>query len=245
MSWRDGSMRGARPRRPEPVRRPVPPTPGVVHEAVLVGAARAGTGAPHLRAAVTAAVGEHGWSMPRPERRRLAAPAVRSALRACGATSQEWWYEAGGGPRATDPRVHLSITHCDDIMVVVSVRAECPHCHRGLRGVGVDLERAGAVPAAAVHLIRSSRGTARIRDAFRDPTALFAAKEAVYKAQRPAHRFLPRRIDLIPTHPLRAVTGNAHTRASVTLHRLGGYWLAVSVAGVTRQDRSRYGRPAE
>jgi phosphopantetheinyl transferase len=188
------------------------------------------SGTPHLRAAVTGAARERGWSLPRPERRRCAATAIRSALYACGATSPEWTYETDGGPRAADPRVRLSVSHCDDTLVVLGVRADCAGCHRALHGVGVDLERAGAVPAAAVHLVRSARRTARTRDAFRDPTALFAAKEAVFKAQRVAHRFVPRRIDLTPTAPLRAETGGPDGRTSVRLRRLGPYWLALSVA---------------
>jgi 4'-phosphopantetheinyl transferase EntD len=109
--------------------------------------------------------------------------------------------------------------------------------------VGVDLELSGQVPPEAMRLLCTEEELAGLRDepSWLEPTRVFAAKEAAYKATsaQSGRSFRPRALPLAPLGPraARCAPQGAATHGTTTDHtvcvvstQVGEWWTALSLA---------------
>jgi hypothetical protein len=175
--------------------------------------------------------------------------ALTAGLTALGVPGGPLGRRADGSPAAPEGTL-VSVSHRFPHVVAVAWRS----CGSGrLAGLGVDLESAGTIPHDAFHLVSGPdelAGLDNYRDSpdWRDPTRVFSAKEAAFKAD-PHWRsqpFAPRRIRLRPTGPRLALatpgkpaeqptgTGGrarqAATTSVVASRRFGDHWLSLCAA---------------
>jgi 4'-phosphopantetheinyl transferase EntD len=179
---------------------------------------------------------------------RAGRSALRAGLSALGVPAGRLARRPDGAVQAP-PRVLVTISHRDGCAVAAAwaptgtAAAGGPGCSEPgrptarLTGLGVDIELAGFLPARAMHLVCTDEELDGVRaePSWLDPTRLFAAKEALYKAtplgaERP---FRPREL---PLRPLNAHTGLyvlarrvSTTTAYVTTRQVGNRWIALCV----------------
>jgi 4'-phosphopantetheinyl transferase EntD len=171
--------------------------------------------------------------------------ALRAGLAALRIPAGRLARRPDGGVQAP-PRVLVTISHRDGVAVAAAwapdggpaaVRRR-PPSRRRMTGLGIDIERAGLLPHRALRLVCAGSELAGLREepSWVDPTRLFAAKEALYKATPLAaeRRFHPRQISLRPLNAHTGVCvldlGGRAVTAYVTTRQVGQRWLALCVA---------------
>ncbi|MFV0129842.1 4'-phosphopantetheinyl transferase superfamily protein [Streptomyces sp. HMX112] len=180
-------------------------------------------------------------SWPRAAERAGGRRALSTALRALGVAPGDLARSATGAPVAPEGTA-VSLTHRGRYAVGVAWRGG-PAAHR-VAGLGVDLEHHGQVPPGALRLLCGEAELAALRGepSWLDPTRLFAAKEAVFKAASAwsGGAFRPRALPLEPRGeraavcalPRAAVTGTTGPDRTVCVvsTQVGEWWTALSLA---------------
>ncbi|MFI0980764.1 4'-phosphopantetheinyl transferase superfamily protein [Streptomyces sp. NPDC021093] len=177
---------------------------------------------------------------PRAAERAGGRRALRTALHALGVAPGALGTAESGAPQAP-PGTQVSLTHRGRYAVAVAWHGG--PASRRVTGVGVDLERRGQVPPGAMRLLCTEQELAALRTepSWLDPTRLFAAKEAVYKATSSSsgHGFRPRSLPLVPRGHRTALCSPtaAASRTSlpddtvcVVSTQVGEWWTALSLA---------------
>ncbi|MEU0247437.1 4'-phosphopantetheinyl transferase superfamily protein [Streptomyces sp. NPDC006235] len=176
---------------------------------------------------------------PRAAERAGGRRALSTALRALGVAPGDLARTVSGAPRAPAGTV-VSLTHRGRYAVGVAWRggATAPR----LAGLGVDLELHDQLPPRAMRLLCTEEELAALRrePSWLDPTRVFAAKEAAYKATsaRSGRSFRPRALPLVPLGPRAAACSPSAATPGTTTDRtvcvvstqVGEWWTALSLA---------------